>query len=290
MKVAITGAHSFTGRYVAELLLQKGFSIVNLTNHPNRPWKIHSPHIIDFPLSFEKEHLVNCLKGCDVLVQTYWVRFDDKLGVSRDTVTNNSKMLIDCAREAGVRKVVFTSHTQTSLDSPFPYIREKAKVEEYLKQSGLEWGIVKPCAIFGRTPEESILINNMAYLIKKFPFFPLPGDGNYHFQFVHAQDMAQLIVASLESGNNYEIDAVGPDNISFKQIVEECAKAFGTRCRPLTGINKRLVNLMTMPLNWYFEDILMDTHDLDLMATGLTCSHDPPTGKISLIEWVRQNK
>lgn len=186
MKIAITGAHSFTGRYVAEKLLAKGATIINLTNHPNRSWKLASDRIIDQSLTFSRPHLVQTLKGCDALVQTYWVRFDDTLGVSRETVTNNSKLLIDCAKEAGVRKVVYTSHTQTSLESPFPYIREKARVEQHLQASGLEWGIVKPCAIFGRTPEESILINNISYLIKRFPLFPMPGDGNYYLQFVHA--------------------------------------------------------------------------------------------------------
>lgn len=94
-------------------------------------------------------------------------------------------MLVDCAKEAGVKKIVYTSHTQTSLDSPYDYIREKAKVEQHIKNSGLQWGIVKPCAIFGRTAGESIMLNNIAYLIKRFPVFPLPGDGNYIFHFVH---------------------------------------------------------------------------------------------------------
>ena len=84
MKVAITGASSFTGRYVAEQLLsQAGISIVNLTNHPNRTWKIHSDRILDYPLTFEPQHLVKALQGCHALVQTYWVRFDNTLGVSR---------------------------------------------------------------------------------------------------------------------------------------------------------------------------------------------------------------
>lgn len=38
------------------------------------------------------------------------------------------------------------------------------------------------------------MINNIAYLVKKVPFFPIPGDGKYIFQFVHVQDMAELIV------------------------------------------------------------------------------------------------
>lgn len=83
MRIAITGAHSFTGRYVAEKVLKKGASILNLTNHPNRDWKINSPQIEDVPLTFNRDHLVKQLKGCDALVQTYWVRFDDKLGFKR---------------------------------------------------------------------------------------------------------------------------------------------------------------------------------------------------------------
>lgn len=150
MKIAITGAQSYTGRYVAELLLAKGKSILNLSNH-SREWSIKSDRISNQPLKFEKDHLVQTLKGCDTLVQTYWVRFDNTLGVSRDQVTKNSKLLIDSAREAGVKKIIYTSHTQTSLDCPLDYIREKANIEKYLKESGLKWGIVKPCGIFGRS-------------------------------------------------------------------------------------------------------------------------------------------
>ena len=78
-----------------------------MTNHPERPWKIHSELIQDVPLTFNKNHLVESLQGCTALVQTYWVRFDNTLGNDRETVTNNSKLLIDSAKEAGLEKVVF---------------------------------------------------------------------------------------------------------------------------------------------------------------------------------------
>jgi nucleoside-diphosphate-sugar epimerase len=58
MKVAITGAQSYTGRYVAQRLLQKGSSILNFTNHPNRHWKVDSENIQNVPLKFERSHLV----------------------------------------------------------------------------------------------------------------------------------------------------------------------------------------------------------------------------------------
>lgn len=86
MKIAITGAQSYTGRYVTRLLLNRNTTIINLTNH-SRPWSIPSPLIIDKPLHFDRKHLVESLRGCEALVQTYWVRFDNKLGLSRDQVT-----------------------------------------------------------------------------------------------------------------------------------------------------------------------------------------------------------
>lgn len=290
MKIAITGAHSYTGRYVAQRVLNKGLNIVNLTNHSNRSWKIQSDKIQDFPLTFNREHLVKTLQGCHTLVQTYWVRFDNTLNMTRDQVTQNSKFLIDCAKEAGVQKIIYTSHTQTSLDSPFDYIREKAKVEKHLKESGLKYGIVRPCGIFGRTPEESIMINNIAYLIRRVPFFPMPGNGDYIFQFVHADDMADLIFKSIESDGNEDVDAVGPDRISFKQIITETAKILNTTCIPVTGVHKKITTALSLPFNWMFDDILVDTNDLDLMTTGLTCSHAPPTGTRSLLKWIEENK
>lgn len=289
MKIAITGAQSYTGRYVTELMLGRGAKIVNLTNH-SRPWNIQSSNIIDRPLKFDRKQLIESLQGCETLVQTYWVRFDNTLGFSREQITNNSKMLVDCAKEAGVKKIVYTSHTQTSLNSPFDYIREKAKMEQYIKESGLRYGFVKPCAIFGRTSNESIMINNIAYLIRRFPVFPLPGDGNYIFHYVHVEDMADLIVKCLDSDENLDLDAVGPDRLSFKEIIEHTAKILNTTCIPVTGINKHLVLGLTKPMDWYFNDILVDKNDLDIMTSGLTCSLKPHTGKRSFLKWLYENK
>jgi len=47
-----------------------------------------------------------------------------------------------------------------------------------------------------------------------------------------------------------------------------------------------LVNALSRPFNWMFNDILVDKNDMYLMTTGLTCSHQPPTGKKSLLHWI----
>jgi len=87
-----------------------------------------------------------------------------------------------------------------------------------------------------------------------------------------------------------EVDAVGPEKVTFRQIIEHCAKEMNTTCKVIPHFSEKLLLQLTSPLNWYFDDILMDEHDLSLMTTGLTCSHDPPTGKRSFLNWISDNK
>jgi len=105
-----------------------------------------------------------------MMVGTYWVRFDDhKGGPTREQVIQNAKTLVDCANEADVERYVYTSHTQSDVNCHIPYIAGKAAVEAHVKDvfKGRH-GVVKPCGIFGDTPNESILCNNIAYLLRTF--------------------------------------------------------------------------------------------------------------------------
>lgn len=63
-----------------------------------------------------------------------------------------------------------------------------------------------------------------------------------------------------------------------------------TTCKPITGIPSQICLGLTQPLNWYFNDILIDKNDLEIMTSGLTCSNDIPVCKRSLISWIRENK
>lgn len=94
----------------------------------------------------------------------------------------------------------------------------------------------------------------------------------------------------LDSNENLDLDAVGPDRLSFKEIVEYTARTLNTTCIPVTGINKNLVLGLTYPMNWYFKDILVDRNDLDLMMSAITSSLKPHTGTRSFLEWIKENK
>src|SRR5215472_4443773 len=227
MRAAITGAFSYTGRHVAERLLAVGHSVVTLTNHPRG--SAIAGHPVDVhPLDFsDAGGLGRALGGADVLFNTYWVRFDHG-DVTFDSAVRNSAALIEAARAAGVRRIVHVSIANPSADSPSPYYRGKARVEELVRESGVPHAIVRPTVIYGHG---DVLVNNIAWMLRHSPIFGMPGDGRYRVQPVFIDDYARLLVdAGASTDGSVVMDAVGPDVFEFRELVGTVRRAVGARC------------------------------------------------------------
>ena len=74
-----------------------------------------------------------------------------------------------------------------SPDSGLTYFRGKGQVEETLKGSGLSYAIIGPTLVFG---EGDLLLNNMAWTLRRFPVFPVFGSGDYQVQTSYVEDPA----------------------------------------------------------------------------------------------------
>jgi len=77
------------------------------------------------------------------------------------------------------------SVTNPTQDSRFPYFRGKALVERALAESGVSHAVVRPTIVFGRG---DILMNNVAWLLRRFPVFAIAGDGRYRVRPIHVDD------------------------------------------------------------------------------------------------------
>ncbi len=215
MKIAVTGAFSYSGKYITKRLLGRGEEVITLTGHPNRPDPFDG-RVKAFPLDFNNERgLAESLKGVDVFINTYWVRFD-RAENTQPRAVENTRKLVNAARSAGVKRIVHISITNPSSDSPLPYFWGKAANEKSVIDSGLSYAILRPTVLVG---SEDILINNIAFLLRRFPFFAIPGDGSYRLQPVCVEDLADLAVEAVYRKDNYIMDAVGPDIFTFKELV-----------------------------------------------------------------------
>ena len=132
---AVTGAFSYTGKYITRLLLAQGRTVITLTGHPGRPNEF-GEQVKALPYDFDHpERLVKSLAGVDTLYNTYWVRFDHGTTTFAGAV-RNTQILFQAAKQAGVRRIVHTSITNPALNSPLPYFRGKAQLEADLQESG----------------------------------------------------------------------------------------------------------------------------------------------------------
>src|SRR5512146_1045799 len=194
----VTGAFGFTGKHIAARLLSMGERVRTLTGHSGKTvtW---SDQVEALPWNFHDQRaFARHLAGATTLFNTYWVRFA-RNGITHDEAVANTRVLIRAAVEAGVKKFVHVSITNPALDSPLTYFRGKAEVEAMVRDSGLEYAILRPAVVFG---EEDILINNIAWLLRRFPLFAIPGDGRYRVQPIFVEDLASLAVECAKKPGN----------------------------------------------------------------------------------------
>ncbi|MCK6585627.1 MAG: NAD(P)H-binding protein [Anaerolineales bacterium] len=285
MKIAVTGAFSYSGKYIAKRLLERGEEVITLTGHPNRPDPFNGK-VKARPLDFDEAGMTASLQGVDVLVNTYWVRFD-KGDNTQPRAVENTRKLVNAAKAAGVKRIVHISIANPSADSHLPYYWGKAANEKAVIESGLSYAILRPTVLVGGG--EDVLINNIAFLLRRFPFFFIPGDGSYGIQPIHVEDLADLTVEAVYSKENYVIDAVGPDAYTFRELVELIGKKIGAR-RLLISVPPRLALLAAQFLSLFVRDVILTPEEVDGLMANLLVSKEPPRGKTAFRDWLEKNK
>ena len=284
MKIAVTGAFSYSGKYIAKRLLARGEEVITLTGHPNRPDPFNG-QIKAYPLDFDETSMTKSLQGVDVLVNTYWVRFD-KGENTQPRAVENTRKLVNAAKAAGVKRMVHISIANPSADSHLPYYWGKAANEKAVIESGMSYAILRPTVLVGT---EDILINNIAYLMRRFPLFFIPGDGSYGIQPVFVEDLAELAVEGVYSKENYVIDAVGPDSYTFKEFVKLIGERVGVQ-RPLISVPPRLALFAAQFLSLFVGDVILTPEEVDGLMGNLLVSKEPARAKTAFKDWLNSNK
>ncbi len=280
----VTGAFSYTGKYITQRLLAMGKRVRTLTGHPDRE-NPFGYQVGASPLNFDNpSQLKESLQGATILYNTYWVRFSYGQ-VTFDKAVKNTKTLIKAAEEASVRRIVHISITNPSEESPFPYFRGKALVENAITHSRLSYAIIRPTVIFG---PEGILINNIAWLLRRFPIFAIFGSGDYRIQPVFVGDVAEIAVNAGRKDDNMVMDAVGPEIYTFDELVRLIADKIQSRAR-IVHLRPGLVLFLARLVGYAVRDVVITRDEINGLMSNLLVSEGPPTGQTRLSEWLGQH-
>ncbi|HET9399960.1 MAG TPA: NAD-dependent epimerase/dehydratase family protein [Candidatus Acidoferrales bacterium] len=281
---AVTGAFGYTGAAIARRLIAGGRRVRTLTGHPNRQSKFSS--VIEIaPLDFANgDELRQSLSGIDTLYNTYWVRFPHG-GQTFEGAVANSRALFEAARDAGVRRIVHISIANPSLDSPLGYFRGKAQVEEALRETSVSHAILRPTVVFG---PGDILINNIAWFLRRFPVFAVPDVGEARLQPVFVEDVAKLAVCAAGSSENIIEDAVGPETFAFADLARLIARTVNSSARII-----RMKPALLKPILWALGkltgDVVLTGEEIAGLAANLLVSARPALGETPISDWLAAN-
>ncbi len=239
----ITGALSYSGRYIAARAHEQGWQLHTLEGNRSA----NKPNPLSIPLTLfdweDPQHLgriEEAMQGCDVFVNTYWRR--PTAGERACAIAeHHSYELFAAAQRSGVKRIVHLSVAHAQEGSSLPYFHHKGRVENALKLLGIPATVLRPALLFGDSPEESILMNNWAWCLRHSPIAGLIGDGAALIHPLHVRDLAEMVMqeASREEGtdslwNTYA--AVGEECLSLRQSTEMLISAMKLRHRRITPI------------------------------------------------------
>ena len=280
----VTGAFSYTGKYITRKLLSIGKRVRTLTGHPNRPNPFGN-RVSAAPFNFDNPaELTTTLQGAATLYNTYWIRFPYG-HVTYDKAVAHTKILINAAKEAGIRRIVHISITNASEGSPFPYFRGKGILEKAVIHSNLSYAIIRPTVIFGH---EDILINNIAWFLRNLPVFAISGDGNYQLQPVFVEDVAGIAVNAGHFNDNMIIDAVGPEIFKYEDLIRLIADRVKSKAR-IIHVRPGLALFLSKFIGYMVNDVVLTRDEVEGLMANLLVSKNPPTGKTLLSDWLTQN-
>lgn len=280
----VTGALGYSGRYIARRLLKEGVRVRTLTNSADREnefggaLEVH-PYRFDDP-----DALAGSLAGAAVLYNTYWVRFDST-DRGHDRAVRDTLAMIEAAKRAGVRRFVHTSIANPSEDTNLSYFKGKAVLERAVRNSGISFAILRPTVLFGK---EDVLINNIAWILRKFPVFAVFGDGKYKLQPIWVDDFAALAVEQGKGSDPATIDAVGPETFTYRELVGAIGRAIGKR-RPIVHVPPRLGFLAARLIGAAVGDVVLTKDEIQGLMENRLYTGSAPAGSTRLTDWMKEH-
>jgi NADH dehydrogenase len=287
----VTGAFGYTGSRIAERLLAQGRRVLTLSRRNGRDHHL-AGRVERLAYDFDEVRLTAALAGVDTAYVTYWMRFP-RGDATWEQMVDNVDRLARAAIAAGVRRLVYISVSNARLGSSTAYFRAKAAAENRIRDAykaanaGQSFAIVRPTLLYGPA---DILINNMAWTLRRLPVFGIPGDGIYRVQPVHVDDVADLCIRLGAADAPADVFAAGPETLTFNELTRVVRAAVGSRAL-VTHMPPLLVLASTKVVGLLVRDVILTRDEIRELMESLLVADDPAgTCPTRLSEWLATNR
>jgi NADH dehydrogenase len=222
MRVAITGATGFVGSHLATRLTSEGHEVVRIGRRARA-----NEEIVLAPLD-DVEQLASAFAGCQAVAHC--------AGINRETGdqtydrvhVKGTRNVVEAARRAGVQRIVLMSFLRARPDCGSAYHESKWAAEEIVRQSELDYTIIKAGVTYGRGDH---MLDHLSHAFHTFPIFALVGLKEQTLRPLAIEDLVHVMRAALIDRRlkRQTIALVGPEEMYLREAVLRVAEVAGKK-------------------------------------------------------------
>ncbi|AEI37856.1 MAG: NAD(P)-dependent oxidoreductase [Zymomonas mobilis subsp. pomaceae] len=248
MKIALTGGTGFIGGHIFNNTAGRGLEIKALARRPQpaRP----GVEWIRGPLE-ETAVLEKLVSSCQAVIHVAGAIKAENREAFEEINIGGTEKLIQATKNAGIRRFIYVSSLSAREPALSDYGWSKAQSEEKVKNSGLDWTIIRPPAVYGSGDREMLEMFRMAVL----GIMIMPPKGR--LSVISADDLSRLILDLVEGKNDekshhqlYEVDDGQPDGWSQNEFAQALGRAVGRPSLRIIHFSKSMLSVASRAEHW----------------------------------------
>lgn len=226
MTVLITGGTGSIGKKLTVRLKNSGFEIRVLARKFSAE-NDNGTSYIKGDLK-ETESLDKAVMGVDAVIHLAGITHTHDSKLYYKINAEGTKNLIKACQKKGVRRFIHIS-SRAACPEGGAYARSKLMAEKTVKESGLDWTILRPSEVYGTEKREAV--SGLINIVRKSPLVPVIGNGRYSLNPVSVDDLAQSIAATLENKASFKktYTIAGPEELTYNELTDKISQILGVK-------------------------------------------------------------
>jgi len=269
MKIAITGGTGFIGSHLAQRLAAEGHEVVILARTSNRACE---QRFVSIDLS-DSNVLAEAFAGCDAVAHCAGINREIGAQTYQKVHVEGTRNIIAAANRAGVKKVVVMSFLRARPACGSPYHESKWAAEEIVRNSGLDFTILRAGVVYGRGDH---MLDHLSHALYTFPIFAMVGMTEKAIRPLAVEDLTRVLRGALiENRLKYQTVAVtGPEELTLSEAVNRVAGVTGKKIR-MVRVPVAFHYLLARFLEMIMKTPLVATAQVRILSEGVVESYLP---------------
>jgi len=223
MRIAVTGAAGFVGTHLTHRLESEGHDLVLISRRPRK----ENDQIAADDLS-DASALRELFRGCKVVAHCAGINREIGAQTYQRVHVEATRNVVEAAKAAGVEKIVLMSFLRARANCGSPYHESKWEAEEIVRNSGLDYTIIKAGVIYGLGDH---MLDHLSHALHTFPVFGLVGFKEKSVRPLAVEDLVHVMRAAIldRRMKRQTIALLGPEEIYLSEAVCRVAEVVGKR-------------------------------------------------------------